>query len=62
MKNKKSIVDIYYLDLYQVYLVVANQYTTVKQLSKKYVYCNDEVLTIGFICKHFSCRQRNIET
>ena len=43
MKNK-SIVDIYYLELYQVYLVVANKYATVKQLSKKYVYCNDEVL------------------
>jgi len=44
MKDKKSIIDIYYLELYQVYLVVANKYTTVKQLSKKYVYCNDEVL------------------
>ena len=39
MKNKKkSIVDEYYIQIYYVCLVVANQYTELKDLQKKYAY------------------------
>lgn len=38
MKNKKSIIDKYYLELYDVYLVVANQYTKLEELQKLYSY------------------------
>ena len=36
MKNKKSIIDKYYNDVYDITLVVANKYTTLEQLKKKY--------------------------
>ena len=38
MKNKKSVIDKYYLELYDVYLVVANQYTKLEELQKLYSY------------------------
>ena len=38
MKNKKSIIDTYYLEIYDVYLVVANKYTTLEELKELYVY------------------------
>lgn len=38
MKNKKAIIDIYYCEIYNVYLVVANKHTTLEQLKKKYIY------------------------
>ncbi len=44
MKNKKSIIDKYYNDVYYITLVVANKYTTLEQLKKKYTYYDGEVL------------------
>lgn len=49
MKNKKSVIDKYYLELYDVYLVVANQYTKLEELQKLYSYSdkvelNDRIL------------------
>ena len=39
MKNsKKSVIDIYYNEIYEVYLVVANQYATLEELKDKYTY------------------------
>lgn len=46
MKNKKSIVDTYYCDVYGFYLVVANKYTTVDQLKKKYIYHDGSELDV----------------
>lgn len=40
MKNKKSIVDTYYCEVYDVYLVVANKYTSLEDLQKKYMYAD----------------------
>jgi len=44
MKNKKSIIDKYYNDVYNITLVVANKYITLEQLKKKYTYYDGVVL------------------
>lgn len=44
MKSKKSIIDIYYNEVYEVSLVVANKYVTLEQLKKKYTYYDGVVL------------------
>ena len=46
MKSKKSIIDTYYCDIYNFYLVVANKYATVNQLKKKYTYNDGAELDI----------------
>lgn len=43
-KKRKDIVDIYYIDIYDIYLVVANEYTTLEQLQKVYTYVDGDEL------------------
>lgn len=49
MKNKKSIIDKYYLELYNVYLVVANQYTKLEELQKSYSFPDKVELDNGIL-------------
>lgn len=42
--KKKSIVARYYLALYDVWLVIANEHTTVEDLKKRYVFSDGVVL------------------
>ena len=44
MKNKNKIIDTYFCDIYDVYLVVANESVTLEELQEKYVYSNKEEL------------------
>lgn len=46
MKSKKSIIDVYYCDIYNFDLVVANKYATVEQLKKRYKYNDGAELDI----------------
>ena len=43
--KKKSRIEEYYSDIYDVYLVVANEYTTLEQLRKRYKHPNEEELS-----------------
>ena len=38
--KKKSIIDIYYNEIYGIYLVVANEHVTLERLQKQYIYCD----------------------
>lgn len=42
--NKKSIIDTYYNETYDIYLVVANKYATLEELQELYVYSTGEEL------------------
>lgn len=45
MKNsKKSIINKYYSDIYEVDIIIANKYTTVEQLKKKYTYYDGVII------------------
>lgn len=43
--KKKSRIDEYYSDIYDVYLVVANENVTLEQLRKRYIHPNGEELS-----------------
>lgn len=64
-KTKKGIIDTYYNEIYDVYLVVANENVTLKQLQSKYTYRGgaelDEVILSGS-CTTAECKHRNVET
>ena len=62
-KSKKSIVDKYHNDIYEIEIIVANKYTTLEQLRKKYVYYDGVILDDGIkdttACV---CRCKDIKT
>ena len=65
MKNKKSIIDTYYLEIYDVYLVVANKYTTLEELKKLYVYSDGVELTDEILkgqCTTSTCYRKEDNT
>lgn len=43
--KKKSRIDEYYSDIYDIYLVVANENVTLEQLRKRYIHPNGEELS-----------------
>lgn len=64
MKNsKKSIINKYYNETYDIDLIVANKYATLEQLKKKYTYFDgvilDDAVTNGSAC---AAKCRDIKT
>lgn len=61
--KKKSRIEKYYNDVYEVYLVVANKYATLEQLKKNYSYADgvelDEEITKDSAC---TARCKDIKT
>ena len=61
--KKKSRIEKYYNDVYEVYLVVANKYATLEQLKKNYSYADgaelDEEITKASAC---TARCKDIKT
>jgi hypothetical protein len=64
MKDKKSIIDKYYLELYDVYLVVANKYSSLEELQELYNYADkaelDEHILEGCSTTSY-CRDKETE-
>ena len=64
-KTKKGIIDRYYNEIYDVYLVVANENVTFKQLQSKYTYGDGEELDediLNSCCSTAKCKDRNADT
>ena len=62
MKTKKSIIDEYNCDIYNVILVVANRYTTLEELQKLYTYSDKVELDKDIIngdCTTSTCYRKS---
>lgn len=60
--NKKSIIDIYYNEVYEVYLVVANANVTLEELKELYVYSDGVELNediINACCTTSTCYRKS---
>ena len=63
-KTKKGIIDVYYNEIYEVYLAVANKDVTLKQLQNKYTFSDGVELTDGILtgsCSTSTCKDKNTD-
>ena len=63
-KTKKGIIDTYYNEIYEVYLAVANEYATLKQLKDRYTFSDGVELTDGILngsCSTSTCKDKKTE-
>ena len=63
-KTKKGIIDTYYNEVYEVYLAVANEYATLKQLKDRYTFSDGVELTDGILngsCSTSTCKDKKTE-
>ena len=63
-KTKKGIIDVYYNEIYEVYLAVANENVTLKQLQDKYSFSDGVELTGGILdgsCATLSCKDKKTD-
>lgn len=63
-KTKKGIVDVYYNEIYEVYLAVANENVTLKQLQDKYRFSDDVELSSGILdgsCSTSTCKDKKTD-
>ena len=63
-KTKKGIIDVYYNEIYEVYLVVANKDVTLKQLQNKYIYSDGTELSedvLSCCCATTTCKDKNTD-
>lgn len=63
-KTKKGIIDTYYNETYEVYLVVADKNVTLKQLQERYTYSDGAELTDDVMsgsCTTSTCKDKKTE-